>query len=329
MISVIITSYNDTGYLDNLLVDLSNQNISGLPKIEILILEAGNASEDRIRKYLGKLSDNLRYWAISGLSRTHSLNFLVSKSNGRLVVRLDARSGINSDYLEKIYELSLSKNCANVGGVMVPMGKTHNQKLIARFMQHPLAFGGAKFRNESFSGYVDSVYLGAFNKDYMPKLPWFDENNPRISEDSDLNFRLKRSGQAVYMDSSIQVKHYPRENMKAFFKLCFNYGVGRGLFMLKNKTLSSQRQFVLPLSFVLSSILLFLGTYIPLFNYILLLAGFFYLVTVALISATLGSGLKEIFYFLVLFFGCHLSWTIGFFLSPLINITNKNDTRKV
>ena len=82
-------------------------------------------------------------------------------------------------------------------------------------------------------------------------------------------------------------------------------------------------------SFLLALILLVLGVSMPIYHYILLIACFIYLFTVSFMASILGSGFKEVFYFLALFLGCHLSWTMGFFLSPFKYTSNQNDTQKV
>ena len=63
-----------------------------------------------------------------------------------------------------------------------------------------------------------------FSKNYAPE-PWFDEKFPKISEDSDLNFRLRQFGKKVFVDASIKVEHFARETLVDFLKLSFNYGM--------------------------------------------------------------------------------------------------------
>jgi succinoglycan biosynthesis protein ExoA len=316
-ISIIITTFNDGYYLNQVLKDIScleyNPN-----KLEILILEAGEFSADQARTLLGNYKDRLKFWHKSNLSRTAALNFLVKESIGNLVVRIDARSHIKPDYLNQIKSLSLGTKAANVGGVILPIGVSNEQKKIARFMLHPLAFGGAKFRKLSYVGEVDSVYLGAFNKLLMPPQPWFDELHSKISEDSDLNFRIRRDGQKIIVDSSIIVEHYPRETAKSFFKLCYNYGLGRGLFFLKNKQFSAVRQLFFPLAFLIALFLFCVGFFIPIFHLYLAAGSLIYLLIILTSAYNLSSNLlRDIFFYLKLFAGCHFFWTLGFFISPI------------
>jgi len=313
LLSVIITSFNEGVNLDRLFQDLSNQDFDK-NSYEILFLEAGNDSRERAIGKLGYSSSLLRYWHIPKLSRTAALNFLVKESTGDLIVRLDARSHIDPDYLSKIYALSIRENVANVGGVQVTIGESEEQKTIAIIMSHPLGMGGGKFRNTNYRGRVDSLYLGAFSRKYMPNQPWFDERLPKISEDSDLNFRIRQMGGEIMLDSSIIVWHYPRESLNKFFRLCFNYGVGRALFLIKHRQFSAPRQMVLPCAFLILLSLLGLGVIYPFLYSILFIGMFSYLALILYVSYRAGDGgFLDTFFLTSGFVGCHFFWTIGLF----------------
>jgi glycosyltransferase involved in cell wall biosynthesis len=313
LLSVIITSFNEGVNLDRLFQDLSDQDFDK-NSYEILFLEAGDDSKERAIEKLGYSSSLLRYWRIPGFSRTAALNFLVKESTGDLIVRLDARTHIDPDYLSKIYALSLRENVANVGGVQVPIGESEDQKKIALIMSHPLGLGGGKSRNTNYRGKVDSLYLGAFSRKYMPSQPWFDERLPKISEDSDLNFRIRQMGGEIILDSSIIAWHYPRESLKPFFKLCFNYGVGRALFLIKHRQFSAPRQLVLPFAFLMALSLLALGVAYPLLYSILFIGILSYLALIIFVSFRVrGRGFQDTFFLVLGFLGCHFFWTIGLF----------------
>jgi succinoglycan biosynthesis protein ExoA len=313
-ISVIITSYNDWKYLKRIFNDLKDQSVNK-SQFEVLVLEAGLLYSSEINKYLKTKSNNIKLWFVDRLSRTKSLNFLVEKSKANLIIRLDARSHISRSYISDIYKLSKKYNVANVGGVLIPIGEEKNQKIIASIMQHPLSFGGANFRNSNFNGLVETLYLGAFNKKLMPSRPWFDEINPKISEDSDLNFRIRKNGGSIFLDSSIRVEYFAREDFKSFFKLCFNYGFARGTFVQKYKTFLAYRQLVPPFCFLTSLGLFIFGFFNPLLHLLLvsLFAGYIALLTV--FSFKISTTDKSFFKYLVGFFGCHFFWVLGFFMS--------------
>lgn len=312
-LSVIITSFNEGVNLDRLFQDLSNQDFDK-SSYEILFLEAGNDSKKRAIEKLGFSSSLLRYWHIPKLSRTAALNFLVKESTGDLIIRLDARTHIDPDYLSRIYMLSLRENVANVGGTQVPIGESEGQKKIALIMSHPLGLGSGKFRNTNYRGKVDSLYLGAFTRKYMPNQPWFDERLPKISEDSDLNFRIRQMGGEIVLDSSIIAWHYPRESLNTFFRLCFNYGVGRALFLIKHRQFSAPRQLVLPLAFLIALSLLGLGIIYPFLYSILFIGIFSYLALILFASfRTRYRSFQDRSFLALGFVGCHFFWTIGLF----------------
>jgi len=320
---VILTAFNEGQHLDRILQDLSHQNYP-TEFLEILLLEAGEYPEEHAKTNLGEKSEKLRFWSIPALSRTASLNRLVKESKGDLIVRLDARTHIQSDYLERVVRLSQKEKVANVGGVQVPVGESEEQIRIAKIMSHPLSFGGGKFRNLNYTGQADSVYLGAFTRSLMIEEPWFDGKYPKISEDSDLNFRIRQAGGIVVVDSGIQVQHYPRESLKEFVKLCFNYGVGKGLFFMKHKQFSAVRQFVLPFAFLMGITLLVSGFLYPLLHLVLLGGAITYLSLTSIVSSGLTeSGGKETLYTMSCFIGCHIFWTLGFFKGVILYGVNK------
>lgn len=316
-ITVAITTFNEGAYLDSLLQDLSRQNFS--ESFEIILVEAGSYHFERAKRNLGCHADKLVFHHFSGLSRTHALNFIFDAARGDLIVRLDARSHVNSDYLKSIYALSIDSGAENVGGVMKPIGRTVSQLIIAKIMSHPLSFGGARARRTNFSGLADSVYLGAFRKnicDYGDE--WFDSTHPKISEDSDLNYRIRRNGGKVFVDAAIVVEHYPREDLKKFFRLCFNYGVGRGIFVIKHRLFSAYRQLVPPLSLSIFLFLALFGFFNPLANLLLLCLVLLYAGMIFFVSLRISRDLIHVAKLFVGFVGCHLFWTAGFIFSPVV-----------
>lgn len=313
-LSVFITSYRDNNYLDKLLKDISEQNF---PKnnVEILLLVAGNYSKNRAIKNIGNFSSSLKFWHIPKLNRTKSLNFLIEKSVGKYLIRLDARSHINKYYFNDIYKLHEKNKAVNIGGFKLPIALNPMQKKIAALMRHPFSFGGGKFRSDEYSGQVKTLYLGSFKRALLSNKP-YDEILYKISEDTDLNYQLIKNGHHIILDNSIKVEYYPRENLPDFFKLCFNYGVGRGLFVIKNKIFYEPRQF--------------LGIVLPLLCLILFFLSFFSLLYFEILSSIIMSYLfcclifslfmnreknTDIFIYIIGFIGCHFSWVMGFFFS--------------
>jgi len=315
-VSVIITTFNEGEYLDRLLRDLAEQDCSGLD-VEIVLLEAGNYPVSRAREQLGARAESLVFLQAPGMPRTLALNTMVEHAHGSLIIRLDARSHIAPDYLRRITDLSRATNAENVGGVQSPIGLSESQQLIAEVMKCPLSLGGARFRKAAYEGCGESVYLGAFNVSKIHFRKWFDEQHPLISEDSDLNHRIRQAGGTIYIDSSIVVEHYPREDLLRFFRLCYNYGVGRGLFVIKNRKFSALRQVAPPIA-LFSVLLMGMGGFaIPALHWALTSTIALYVLVLSVAALRITRKPSAVVKVICALAGCHLFWTVGLVLSPV------------
>jgi GT2 family glycosyltransferase len=159
--------------------------------------------------------------------------------------------------------------------------------------------------------------LGAFRRRDITFSEWYDSKHPQISEDSDLNYRLRKLGKKVFIDSSIVAYHYPRENLSKFFRLCFNYGLGRGLFILKHKTFLAPRQFLFvtgALGFAVLGGASLLSPFCK--NLVFLLIAIYLGLALALSLEQKGSfGHRKLFFLGIM--GAHLCWLGGLLSSPI------------
>lgn len=321
--SIILVTRGDQNFLNGLLVDLSNQDLA-VDDFEILILEAGQDHSKETRFLLKEKSKNLKYFHVPDLGRESSLNRLIENSSTDLIIRLDSRSSISKDYLSRIIKLSEDTQAENVGGVMLPVYRNEMQRIIAYVMRSRLSFGGAKFRDPNFKGYVDTLYLGAFNRKKIHIKKWFDEDYQGISEDSDLNYRIQQSGGRIFLDSAIVVKHYPRETFRQFFRLCFNYGKGRGLFIIKHKSFAAYRRLIPIIFYLYNLIMITLSFQSIVFLYMSLGSLIIYSAVIIAGSFEFKLSFVEKIKFLLAIIGCHFFWTIGLFSS----INNYIQSRK-
>ena len=320
-VSVVITTYKENQNIRRLLNEISNLKESNV-SYEIILLDASDFQKEEATRLLKNKSKFLTFISIPGLSRTKSLNKIFNLANGELIVRLDARSSISDDYIDKIYNLYKSIDAKVVGGCMKVTSSSNSQELVGNLMSHPLCFGGSKSRDIKYTGYVDSIYLGAFSKSFLKSNELsFDSIHSDISEDSDLNYRINKCGGKIYQDSSITVNHYPRENLKDFFNLCFNYGVGRGIFVIKHRNFMSMRQLAPPVLFIIGVLLLILGFMQSILHTILLYLLLIYITIIFIFSYNLGN-IKSFANYMIGFVGAHFFWTFGFLISPKRYLTN-------
>lgn len=250
--------------------------------------------------------------------RSSGLNHGIKQATGDFIIRIDARAIIPKDYVERCIQVLLEAGADNAGGIQKPVSDVSlnaMQQAIGLAMSHPFGVGKARFRLGQYSGPVDSVYLGCFRRELFNKIGLFDEESPIISEDSDINYRIRQAKGIVYLDSDIVVQYVPREKLLDIARLYFRYGGARAGFVLKWKTYTALRQLI-PQSFVL----MLLG--LPFFNWISPVFGYGWLgmilgygVSNIYVSSRLAISkrCKRLFPFLFCVFPTmHFAWAFGF-----------------
>ncbi len=317
-VSIIIPVFNEERHIGRCLKDVFSQDYPK-EKMEVLVMDGMSRDGTRqvAQRFPVRVLDNPRH------QRVFALNSGIKNAKGEIVVRIDARTLIPENYVRKCVETLLETGADNVGGVQKPIfGGDIMQKAIGLASCHPFGVGGAEFRLGIKSGYVDSAYLGCFKKEVFDKVGLFDEEAPIMTEDADINWRIKKSGGKVYLNKDIIAHYIPRANLLALWRLYFRYGGARAGFFLKHKVLRWRQ--VLPTIYLfalLFSVIALTGNYITNYavNYIILffpavLAGL-YLTADLFPSIVIALRQKDVRFFLplVLVFPCmHFSWAAGF-----------------
>jgi succinoglycan biosynthesis protein ExoA len=250
-VSVIVPARNEERYIGGCLSRLLGQDYPA-QRLEILVVDC--ASEDRTREVVSALqreqsapSPALRLLDDPGRERTTALNAGIRAAAGEVIMRVDARCVVPPDYVRRCVDALFGTGADNAGGMQHPIAASPMQEAIGAAMSHPFGVGDAQFRVGKKSGFVDTVYLGAFRRKVFETVGLFDELVPVLSEDSDINQRIRDRGGKVYLDTEIRVSYYPREHLRELLALYFRYGVARAGNVRKHRRLTAWRQAVPPL----------------------------------------------------------------------------------
>ena len=319
-ISIIIPVKNESKHIKNCLVRIARQTYFN-NILEILIID-GNSEDDTlsiVEAFRSEINNRkIKIVNDRNSQRSSGLNQGISQSKGAFVIRIDARAIIEEDYVERCVNTLQSTGADNVGGIQKALESTEFnavQRAVGIAMSHPFGVGNAQFRIGKKSGPVDSVYLGCFRRELFNKVGLFDDESPVISEDSDFNFRIRRSGGVVYLDNSIIVNYAPRERIIDLARLYFRYGGARAGFMLKWNTYTAFRQLVPPLFIAMIVLLPFFSFFDPYCGY-LWGAMLFAYGLVDLYVASRITLIKKCWHFLplllLIFPTLHFSWALGF-----------------
>lgn len=231
-VTIAIPALNEEQFIRRVIdnfVENSYENI-----VQICVADGGSTDKTReiIQEYNKKdprviLVDNPDKY------QSFALNRILEIATGELFLRADGHCIYDDDYvLESVKALQKSK-AANVGGTQRYIAKNRVQAGIAMSSKNFFGNGGAKYMDETFEGYADTVFLGCFNTEVLKRIGGFSEVN-RTNEDAEINLRIRKLEKGkIYVSPDIKTWYYPRSNFIKLLKQYFRYGRGR---FITNKT---------------------------------------------------------------------------------------------
>jgi len=331
--SIIIPVKNEEKFIEECIRLLFNQTYPK-KKFNVFIIDgmSSDGTREIVNQFMAKslLSKraNIKFPEIRMLDnpkgeRASALNIGIKEAEGDVIIRIDARTRIPPNYIEKCVKTLQETGADNVGGVQkpiiysIPSSKRQlmTQEAIGIVLSHPFGIGNAQFRLGKKSGYVDTVYLGCFRREVFNKVGLFDEDAIVISEDADINQRIRNAGGKIYLNKNIIAYYYPRDNFKDLWKLYFRYGGAKAGNLIKRKKLTAIRQIVPP-SFLVSVIILILLSFLTRYVFYLLIfivSSYFILNCTFSLSLIFKRKKLRLFPLLLLSFPIvHFSWALGF-----------------
>ncbi len=152
-----------------------------------------------------------------------ALNLGIKKASGSILIRIDAHTNYREDYVEKILECFEKTGADIVGGPMRIAKGNSIQHAIGYATSTTFGIGNSSFHFESFQGFTDSVYLGAWKKEIFSNTGFFDTSFKR-NQDDEFHYRARQLGFKIYQDPSIYAWYQPRKKISALFSQYFQYG---------------------------------------------------------------------------------------------------------
>ena len=313
-VSLVIPTLNEEKYLEQTILSLLSNDYP-LNKFEILIIDG--FSKDNtvvIAQKLVKKFSNIRLMSNLKIYQSAALNMGIKESKGDFIIRADAHAIYDKNYIKSTINLLQKNEYSNVGPVQVSTGSTLVEKAIAKAMNSKIGMGNAKYRLDKREVFeVKSVWLGAWKKETLIKINGFNENLP-ISEDFDLNYRLRRLGGKIAASNSIKALYLVRKSLTGLFKQFYKYGFWKIKFLIIYPK-EFQIRWLAPPILVFS---LFLSIILSTFILFTLLFPLAYLLTLILITINYvfkASSIKDLLSsmtLLLVFPIIHISWGVGF-----------------
>lgn len=184
------------------------------------------------------------------------LNAAIRLSNAEFIVRMDAHTFYEPDYVIRSLAVLQSSSAANAGGPQRSRAHSYRQRAIHAGFHSPFASGGAHFRDDQYRGPVDTVPYGCWRRDFLLSIGLFDETLVR-NQDDELNLRIRLAGGLVWQDPSIVSWYSPRSTLTGLFRQYCQFGFWRVAVLRRHPGHGSARHFV-PAATLLAALCLLL-----------------------------------------------------------------------
>jgi glycosyltransferase involved in cell wall biosynthesis len=320
IVSVIVPIRNEEKYIEKCIQSITSQNYP-FEKLEVIFIDG--LSEDKTReivnKYITIYPSKISLLINPNKTVPYAMNIGIENSKGRYIVRLDAHSEYNSDYISKCVSTLEDTDADNVGGLALTKGVGIIGENFANVLSSKFGVGNSSFRTNASSGYVDTVPFGAFKRETFQKFGLFDERLIR-NQDYELNYRIRNKGGKIFLNSDIKLTYYCRNTIKGILKQSYENGKWNIITSKLCPGTMSIRHFI-PLLFFLSLIILPILTIIfPIFSWLLVGELGIYLLLALLISFMSASRTIYIPLLFCLFPIFHISYGFGSFVGLFFEI---------
>lgn len=314
-VTIIIPCRNEEKYIGRCL-DSIIENDYAKDKLEVLILDglSKDKTRDIIKKY-AELTSYIKLLENDKLFVPYALNKGIKNAKGDIIIRMDAHSTYEKDYISKCVKYLEEYKVDNVGGIWktLPGEDTLTAKSIAIALSHPYGVGNAYFRiGLKKPKYVDTVPFGCYKKDVFEKIGFFNEDLIR-NQDIEFNIRLRAAGGKILLVPDIISSYHARPTLKALARNNFWNGFWV-LYSLRFARLPFSIRHLIPFVFVLSIIgsIVFSLFFKPM-AYLTLFVASSYLLTNIFFSIKLSfkNGFKYLLNLILSFATLHISYGMG------------------
>jgi succinoglycan biosynthesis protein ExoA len=226
LVSIVIPCYQEEEHIEQVVRRAAAQRYPA-ENIEIFVVDGG--SDDKtceIVQVLAASDSRIKLLHNPARLQAAAMNLAIPRSRGEVIVRMDAHADYDEGYVAAAVSALRRTGALNVGGAVRLRAKTSFQKALCVALESPLGVGGSGAWNVSRTGFVESVWGGAFRRQTFSLVGLFDPA-AKTNEDAELCQRIIEKGGRVYQCRHVINHYYPRKSFGALIRQYFAYGLGR------------------------------------------------------------------------------------------------------
>ncbi len=265
IVSFVVVAYNAEKTLPVLLSDLCKQDYPH-NKIEVLLIDSMSTDGTKaLMEEFAKKDEGFRQVLLlenAGKTLPCGCNVALKNYTGDAIVRLDAHSSIDADFITKNVEILNSGEDISGGQVeSILVNDTALQQTFLLAENSVFCGGAAAFRRLTERAYVNTMAFAMYRREVYDKVGLYNENLAR-TEDNDMSYRIGLAGYKMCFDPIIKTRRFTRSSFKALMRQKYLNGYWIGKTMGVQPKCFSLFHFV-PFCFVLgivfTTLLAFLG----------------------------------------------------------------------
>jgi glycosyltransferase involved in cell wall biosynthesis len=239
LVSVIIPALNEAADIAGCIEAIGAQDYP-MSSIEVLVVDGASpdGTAERAREAVQRFAFERFAVLTNERARTsRSLNVALDAAKGEFVVRVDARSRVQPDYVRLCVEvLQTRPEIGEVGGAQVarPRSDAALEVGLARAQRNRLTSGLSRYRRANVAGSAEHVWMGAFRTDELRRIGGWDDATA-LNEDFELSQRYIESGRVVWFDARLQSDYLARPSIVALGRQHFYFGRVKGMWWARGR----------------------------------------------------------------------------------------------
>lgn len=228
-IDIVIPAFNEETHLDRCLDCVFSQEYPP-HLVRVWVVDAGS-TDATLEIARRRAAQEPRLTVITGRGRLNAgeaLNAGIEEGDAELIALVDAHTFIEPDYLALaagvMAEVGSYLGC--VGGQPNQVGETKFGKGVALARRSRFGVGGSIYSDRRERAFVDTVQGGVYRRTALKEIGGF-ATTMLVSEDEECNWRLRKAGYLVLLDTGLRFTYSTRSAWSAVARQHCNYGRSR------------------------------------------------------------------------------------------------------